>query len=472
MKLRKACVIGSLNWVSFSNGFVYGQVGSLINSLQKKEECVELGEGQISLIASTITMMNLVGTGLSAIITDKFGRRWPYIIFSLPLIINWIVLYNAREMYHFMISRIIAGISVGGLVTLNIFVTSEYTSPKTRAFYLNMVTTLTPALGTGLGHAIGLAIHWRTSAVVGIIPSALGVLLPYFWSESPHWLASKGRFDECQTTFRQLHGKTPNSERELALLIKMERSKLEMADKTNCKPTLKRLIVVFKRKYFWDLFVLSIFIHAYLTAAGKLIFSLLATVILEQITGTSNVFMYTLFVDGFIVIGSCLSCLFIRKTSMRTLLFSTGFTANVILVMFSLFYYFRNGQSYFDWINVSLLALYFIAINAGPYPLLEAMYSEMFPLELKVYIFTLSAIILIAALSLSIFLLPYIVSAIGYQGLFIMNAAIMSVSLVYIWWRLPETKGKTLQEIEVYFKTNNFNVEAVLTSSDQAKALI
>lgn len=417
-------------------------------------------------------MMNLFGTALTAVITDRLGRRWPFIFFSVPMILNWIILFNATEMYHFMISRVIAGISAGGFVTLNIFVTSEYTSPKTRVFFLNMITTAAPAIGTSLAHGTGLLVHWRITALIGIFPFVFGIFLPYFWVESPHWLASKGRFEECTVAFRKLHGKTPNSERELEFLIKIERSKREIVEHTNYRQNLRRLVFVFKRKYFWDLFVLSIFIHAYLAAAGKLVFSLLATVIIGEIAGKSNVLLYTLVVDAFVIIGSCMSCVFIRKTSMRTLLFSTGFTANIILVLFSVCYYCKNGESYFDWINVFLLALYFIIINAGPYPLLEAIYSEMFPLELKLYIFTLSCIILIAALSLSIILLPFIVESIGYQGLFLLNASIMSVSLVYIWWRLPETKGKTLQEIEVYFKTNSFNVEDVLTSHEQAKSLI
>lgn len=419
-----------------------------------------------------MTMMNLFGTALTAVITDRLGRRWPFVLFSVPMILNWLILYHATEMYHFMISRVIAGIAAGGFVTLNIFVTSEYTSPKTRVFFLNMITTAAPAIGTSLAHGTGLLVHWRITALIGIFPFVFGIFLPYFWVESPHWLASKGRFEECTVAFRKLHGKTPTSERELEFLIKIERSKREIVEHTNYRQNLRRLIFVFKRKYFWDLFVLSIFIHAYLAAAGKLVFSLLATVIIGEIAGKSNVLLYTLVVDAFVILGSCMSCVFIRKTSMRTLLFSTGFTANVILVLFSVCYYFRNGESYFDWINVFLLALYFIIINAGPYPLLEAIYSEMFPLELKLYIFTLSCIILIAALSLSIILLPFIVESIGYQGLFLLNASIMSVSLVYIWWRLPETKGKTLQEIEVYFKTNSFNVEDVLTSHEQAKSLI
>ncbi|XP_045783376.1 sugar transporter ERD6-like 6 [Maniola jurtina] len=467
----KAVTILGLNAVSLSNGFLFGQVAGLISSLQKNEEGIDLSEGQISLIASIFIMVCLIGFGLAAYVTDKIGRRWPVIIFSVPIIIQWIILYFSYNMFFFMLSRIIAGISSGALIILTIFVSAEYTNPKTRAFYLNTITTVAPAIGTSLGHSIGIVLQWRTVALIGIIPAASAVLFPFFWVESPHWLASKGRFEECEIAFRQLHGDKLNSERELQMIIKMEKTKLKLANETSCKPTLKRLFAAFKRKYFWGLILMSVFMHAYLAAAGKLVFSTLATVILEEITGTSDVLMYTLLVDGLIIVGSCMSCYLIRKTSMRTLLFTTGFFANAVLVVLSACLYFKNGQNYFNWINVVLLALYFILINAGPYPLIEAIFSEMFPLELKVYTFSLSGVILVSSLFLTILLLPSMVSSMGYHGLFLLNASIMSISLGYIWFRLPETKGRTLQEIETYFKTNNFDVEEML-STEQSKALM
>ncbi|XP_045783611.1 sugar transporter ERD6-like 6 [Maniola jurtina] len=468
---HKFFAIASLNWISLSNGFVFGQVASVVSSLQKREDGIDLTEGQISLIASTLTIMCMVGFALAAIATDKLGRRWPFTIFSIIIIINWIVLYYAKNMLHLMVSRVLGGVSVGGLVVLIIFVTAEYVPPNTRAFHLNMATTVASAIGTSLAHIVGISLHWRNVALFGILPAFISVFLPYFWVESPHWLASKGRFEESQTAFRKLHGKTEDTERELSLLIKMEQSKSDMAKETTKKSTVEKLLIILKRKSFWEPFILSLFMHAYLAASGKLVFSTLAPVMLEQITGKSDVLLFTLLVDGFLFVGACLSCFFIMRTNIRTLLFTTGFTANVILVIFSGLYYFRNGETYFDWINVSLLAFYFIIINTGPYPLLEALYGEIFPLELKVYIFAISGSILMIAFSLTIFLLPFIVSAIGYHGLFLMNAAIMTVSLGSIWLRLPETKGKTLQEIEVYFKAKTFDIEEVL-SNEQAKALI
>lgn len=246
---------------------------------------------------------------------------------------------------------------------------------------------------------------------------------------------------------------------------------MEVAKQTNCKPTLKKLFKVFRRKYLWDLLILSLFLNAYLVASGKLVYSLLGSVIVEDLTGTKNVFLFTFLIDGSMILGPCISSLFIRKTPLRTMLFTSGFAANVILLIFSLCYYFKNGQSYFNFINVVLLALYFVLINSGPYPVVETIYSEMFPLELKLYIYTISGGVLMATFSLSVFVMPYMVQSVGYHGYFLINAAIMSLSLSYIWFKLPETRGKTLQEIETYVKVKSFDVEEVI-SNEQAKALI
>ncbi|XP_052746005.1 glucose transporter GlcP-like [Bicyclus anynana] len=466
----KVFVLGSLNLISLSNGIIFGQAACVISSLQKNEEGIQLTEGQISLIASLLIITNVLGFGLGAFIADKFGRRWSFSISSILVVINWIVLYRAKDFYEFVLSRIIGGIAVGALWKLVIFVTAEYTSSKTRAFFLNMVTTVSPAIGTALIHVIGNILHWRTVTLISIIPSVIGAVIPYFWVESPHWLASRRKFEECQTAFRKLHGNTTNSERELLLLLKMETAKFNNAIETNSEPTFKRLLIAFKRKYFWELLLMSMFMHAYIAAGSKLVFTSLAMVMLKDITGTSDVLLFTLLVDSFMIIGSCIS-LFIRKTSVRTLLFSTGFAANVVIVIFSFCFYFRNGQTYFNWINVCLLAMFFILVNSGPYPLLDAIFSEMFPLELKLYIFSISGVVLVVLLSLTIFLFPYIVNAIGYHGLFLMNAGIMTISLGYMWVKWPETKGRTLQEIEVYFKANNFDVEEVL-SKEQTMNLI
>lgn len=372
-----------------------------------------------------------------------------------------------------MLSRFLGGLSSGSIWVLSAICAAEYTPQKSRGLFLSMILMVTPAFGIGLGHILGVLFHWRTLVLIGIALSSVSVLLPYFWVESPHWLALKGRFEECEEAFRKLHGHKADANHELQLLIKTESSKQKAAMETNTNHSnFRKFFMAMKKGYFWQLMLMTAFLYTYYAAAGKVIFNTLANVILKEMTGSSDVLLYMLLVDGSIFLGTCISCILIKKLSIRVLLFSSGLIANGVLIALSAGLYFSNGEVYIQWVNVTLLALYFIIIHVGPYPVLDIILGELFPLDLKLYCFLLASPLLVGTVFLCIIIMPYVVSAVGYHGLFLLNSAIMFICLGFFYVRLPETKGKTLQEIELYFKTKSFNVEEVLDSNKQTKALI
>ncbi|XP_069356336.1 facilitated trehalose transporter Tret1-like [Maniola hyperantus] len=469
---HKALVIGTLNWISLSWGYLQGQMAGMIGSLQKNEDGIDLSEGQIALLGSFMNLFNVFGLLLLTVISEKIGRRWCLIIASLPLIINYVLLFFAQTIEALLLSRFFAGVAYGFLWSMSAVGSAEYASFKSRGLSLSLVLMVVPTFGIGLGHVLGLLLHWRTTALIGIAISSVHVVLPYFWLESPHWLASKGRFEECEQVFRKLHGYKSSNEHELLLLIKLETKKQKTANEMNKNNIYRKVLQMLKKKYFWHLMIMSGVIFAYFAAAGRVIFTNLATVILEQMTGTSDVLLYTLVVDGFTFLGTCISCFLIKKMSIRALLFSSGMISNGILIALSACLYFKNNEVYFQWINVLLLAMYFIVINAGPYPIMEVLLGEIYPLELKLYCYLISTPLLLSTIFLSLLTLPYIVSLMGYHGLFLLNTGIMFICLAYLYVRLPETKGKTLQEIEVYFKTDSFNVDQIMSPSEQINTLI
>ncbi|XP_023942193.2 facilitated trehalose transporter Tret1-like [Bicyclus anynana] len=413
---------------------------------------------------------SVIGVTILGLFGDRVGRRWSFILFSIPTVIGWILAYFSRGFITLLLSRILNGTAAGAFSILSMIGAAEYTSPNTRAFYQSMISMVASALGMGIAHAAGVIIHWKTLSIFGMVLAILHICLPYISVESPQWLASRGRFDECQKAFRKLHGTKRSSENELRLLIKMETKKQILATETKLNNGFNKLMDALKKRYFWGLILTNCFAYTYFAFAGKVIFTNLATVILEEMTGNSDVLLYTLLVDGFVLLGTCVSGVLIKKMSVRVLLFTSGVTANLLLLVLSVCLYFKNDEKYFQWINVTLLAFYFIMANAGPYPVLDILLGELFPLEIKMYCFMLTTPILIGTIFGSILVMPMLVTAVGYHGLFFINAMVVFVCLGYFWLRLPETKGKTLQEIEVYFKTKNFDVENVI--NEQNKSLI
>lgn len=402
---------------------------------------------------------------LAGVVTEKVGRRRAIAFLSVPMILTWIMVYFASNFATFIASRVIVGISYGGVILLTYVTTAEYTTIKQRAVFLTIVTAVGPSVGTSVGHILSILMHWRTVALIGIIPTALSTILPLFWVESPSWLASRGRFDECVTAYRELHGRKEVTEVELRLLVDFEKTKQNdfTPNKTFYLSVLEKITSAFKHLYFWKITLLVAVICVYRVAGGRVLYNTLAITMLQEITGNPNILLFTLLVDGFIVTGSILPLYLFRKMKTRTLLFSFGLTSNFALIVLSAcLYYIPRDNVYFAWVCSSLLAFYFIIAYAGPYAVLELLLAELYPLELKSFCTFFFGTFAGFATFLSVKLAPRMFACMGYHGVFLLNSSIVFLCLGYLWFYLPETKGRTLQEIELYFRNGEFDNETDL----------
>lgn len=412
-------------------------------------------------------MTTIFGLAIAAIVTEKFGRRRAITILTMPVVISWLAMYLAQRMLVFMIARIILGLCFGGVLSLCVLSTAEYTAPKVRGFYLHMIVTAGAALGVAISNILGILLHWRTVAWMGIIPAFISALIPYLWVESPTWLASKGRFEECATAFKALHGNEKESEAELHLLIKIETQKQSDigGPSQSYALILRKLTTALRQKYLWKIAVLCTCLHVFRVATCRILICTFVITMIQNITGTSDILLFTLVADGCLVLGSFSSCFLIDRMKTRTLLFYSGIAANIILIALSISLHYYKVP----WVNCILLGLFIVIINAGPYPILESLFGEIYPLEIKSYCMAGFGIVGTVLLFLSIRLALPLFESIGYHGVFLLNAGLEFMCLSYLWFFLPETKGRTLQEIELYFKNNVFDGIDNLIKDEETK---
>ncbi|XP_034826811.1 facilitated trehalose transporter Tret1-like [Maniola hyperantus] len=455
--LRQALVVAGLAFCSLSDGFIFGQMSGMVDALNGKDSSIHLNDDEISWIASTINITCFCGFGLMTILTELFGRRKTITIVTTPVLICWLMVYFAQDKYTLLATRIIVGASYGGVLILTYINIAEYVAPDIRSLCLNLMTAFGTSAGTFLGHVLSLFLHWRNVALIGLIPTAISAILPLFWVESPSWLATKGRFKECERAFKKLRFQSKESDLELKLLINSQRAN-ENASKNNLFTSLfSKYVSACKEKCYRRVSILMMVISIYRVAAGRILFSTLIITMLQEMTGTSDILLFTLLVDGCTLVGAGISCVFVSRLQMRTLLFTSGPIANTVQIILAFcLYVWPDNSFYVRWIKVSLLALYCILISAGPYAVLETLLSELHPLDIKALsTFVLGALAGVLQF-LSIKLASYLFSVIGYHGVFFCNAGVVSLCLLYLYFYLPETKGRTLQEIQLYFIDNSY----------------
>lgn len=392
---------------------------------------------------------------------DRCGRKLTCFLSTIPICIGWILLYLSRNKTDIYLCKIVSGVSFSATFTMGMVILAEYTSPNMRTVFLNM-TIVANNIGILLAHGLGFIFHWRITALLGIIFPGLAALLIILWTDSPVWLASKGRYRECTEVFQALRGRSKSCKKELQLLIQVEKKKYEI--KIKKKETLWQQIFTslnaFRHIYFLKLLLLMAFACLFRSACGKIIFIFFIIGILKDINENMNVEVCTIMIDLIFIIGTVIACILIRLCRMRKLLFSCGLLANAVLICICLCLYihpFGSAKIYISWINISLLCFYFILICAGTFPVLDSLQGEIFPTEFKNIGSLISGILYTSTITSCVQFSVSMFPLIGFHGTFFIFSIVMLSCLLYFYKYLPETKGKTLQEIEIHIKDENLN---------------
>ncbi|VVC91956.1 unnamed protein product [Leptidea sinapis] len=217
------------------------------------------------------------------------------------------ILFYSTTITEIIICQVIIGVLPGAIVTVSIMIYTEYTSPKYRGVFLT-VKAATFFWGIWVANVIGAFFYWKNIAIVMFVCCALSSTI-FFWPESPMWLASKGRFDECALVHRWLNGHDPGSEKELSSLIKLHKAKLSnVNEKKSIKNEFRKYMEAIKMKTFYKPILLSVLTGLLYICSGKLACSAYAITIIKKIT-TSEEAAYNgmLILDGFTILGIGLS---------------------------------------------------------------------------------------------------------------------------------------------------------------------
>lgn len=390
---------------------------------------------------------------------DVIGRKKSHAIVLIPGILGWILISQASNVHTIIIGRLLGGFAASATVCLGAVVIGEYTSPSNRGMFLNLKTTAV-CLGNMFIHVSGHFYHWKTIALVGILPLTLAFCVVMTWPESPSWLASKNQFEESRKSFEWLRGTGDTSRQEFEELIRAQKERFaEKPMETSVKRKIYEFCLKFKRPDFIKPVLIVIFSGLLLEACGRHIFPAYAIQIISEVTGSkSNSFYYTLAIDIIITSSAFSSSVLVKLLKRRTLLLGSGFMAYFVLMSVCLYLFVADKGliSSHTWIPISIFVLYFILANLGCTPIPLALLGEIFPLPHR------GAGSLVAGFIMSLMLLfplqvtPYLLASIKVYGTFFFFGTLMGVALIALYFTLPETKDRTLQEIEDFFNNGRF----------------
>lgn len=305
-------------------------------------------------------------------------------------------------------------------------------------------------------YALGSQLHWRAVAWGGTVLPALSFLAIYFAPESPTWLARNNQQDRASKALTWLRGCPIAAKKELQKLTERFEQEQEQ-ERLDGSPqsfwhSLKEIALIKPLVIINGFHVLQILSGTYLVVfyAVDLISDLggsdintIQAAVLTAIVRLAFTFLY---------------CFLLLLMPRRSMVCISGLISGASCIAIAIFMYVRSGEpraSYHTYVAATLILIY-IGSNTGFLTMPGIMIGELLPAKIRGqiagYLFTVFNLLLFGVAKG----FPYAKAVLKTQGLFVMFGVASFGASLLMYLLLPETKGRTLHDIEDYFGQRNW----------------
>ena len=437
------CAVAAFGGLLF--GYDTAVIAGAIGYLQVKFELSPMLTGWA---ASSAIWGCVFGALFSGALSDKYGRKKVLLLSGLLFTLSALGSAVPDNLTQFVMARFIGGLGVGSASMLSPLYISEIAPAKIRGmlvtlyqlaivFGINIIYIVNYLIANTHDQVWNVQLGWRYMLGSEGIPAILFFILLFFVPESPRWLVKENRSDEALKILNKING--PEETHRILKEIKEAVNEEKGSFLDLFKPGIRKAMVVGS--------VLALF--SQVTGINAIIYY--APEIFKQVGFGSESALFQTMIIGFVnMLFTLVAIRFIDYWGRRTLLI-WGISGMVsCLLGMGMFFYFEITSG-------SLLLLFILgfiasfASSLGPIP--WVLISEIFPTKTRGTAMSFSIVILWLGVVLITQFFPVLLSLFGGAftfWIFMINALILLIfTLIFI----PETKQKTLEEIQGIWKS-------------------
>ena len=436
-------VVAALGGLLF--GFDTAVISGTINFIQPY---FGLSEAGLGWAVSSLLFGSIGGVFIAGKAGDHFGRKRVLMMAALLFLLSAIGSASAHVLFFFLISRILGGIAVGIASILSPMYIAELAPAKYRGTLVSM-NQLAIVIGILVAFfsnylLVGTGVNnWRWMLLVMAAPAILLFFSLFLVPESPRWLVARNRNDEAL----QVLIKTSGKESAQAELIEIEDTLKNQEESTFSELLSPRI-----RPLLFIGIILAVFQQ--ITGINTIMYY--APKIFANV-GQSNdtALLQTLMIGGTNLIFTLIAMALIDRFG-RKLLIIFGTTGMMLMLTGLSVLYFTNQTS-------GVLVLIFILgycafFSASLGPTVWVMVAELFPNRLRSKGMSVAVVALWIACTLVTIAFPIMLQKLSGGLTFLIFALICLANLLYVLKYVPETKGKTLEQLEKLFEVRGIPV--------------
>ncbi|XP_062134499.1 facilitated trehalose transporter Tret1-like [Drosophila sulfurigaster albostrigata] len=442
----------SVNLISVSFGANFGWVSTSIDQLMRPETSrldSELTNDGLGWLASVMSIGGLLGSIVFSWLADKFGRRACFLFMGTLVAVNWLLIIVARSLVQLCMARVLAGAIGGGCFAVIPVYITEMTEDRLRST-LGTFMSLSMCIGLLVMHILGYFLDYVTVAWIMLLIPAAFLCTFSFIPDTPEYLERYHK-NGVEKSLRYFRGISANENAqlqvELTKLCKpfatLENGDQSMDNKLHLKDFTNRKA----RKAFFIGF--GIILANQLS--GCLTMSKYISVVFRDAGSSLSPIGSSIVVILIQLVGTYSATLFVERAGRKTLMLIS--TAGICLGQVSMAFYYYMGQLNidsrpFNWLPIASLSFIMFCGSIGLLAVDHIVISEITPPKIRsvivrVHMVTMSAISICLAKAF-----PHMSESMGISGIVSMFAVFSFLLTIFIALYVPETKGKSIQEIQ------------------------
>lgn len=428
-------------------GYDTAVIAGAIGFLQIK---FQLSPVMVGWIASCALIGCIVGAMFAGSLSDWAGRKKILILSAILFAVSssGITLFDSINAFVFF--RIIGGLGIGIASMLAPMYIAEIAPADIRGKLVSinqlgivtgilLIYFVNAAIAGLYDEAWNIAVGWRWMFGSGLLPSGIFLVLLIFVPESPRWLSEHGKTDESLAILTRINGqqKAIIEQENIDRSILLEESG---AITELFKPGLRKALVIGV--------VLAIF--SQVTGINAIMYY--APEIFKSTgDGSNSALLQTILVGLVNLVFTFVAIKYVDRSGRKSLLLAGSAGMSVCLALTGAAFYFNMVQGWLVLITI-LAYIAFFAVSLGP--LTFVIIAEIFPNRLRGIAMSLCIFFLWAAVYLVSQTFPVLLQSIGNAYTFWIFMLMSIIAFLFVWKVVPETKGKSLEEIEEMWSKN------------------
>lgn len=435
--------------VALAGGFLFGYDTAVINGAnQFLKMFFQLTPFQEGIAGASAILGCIPGAMFAGFFSDRYGRRKVLFVCAILYALSGVLSAVPRTFTEFLLARFISGLGIGASSMICPVYVAELAPAVWRGrfgsfFQLGIVTGIFLTLFINarieaLGNAHwNVAAGWRWMLGAEVLPALFLLVLLFFVKESPRWLVQVGRESEARVTLEKIHG-AAEAEAEIAatrdVLKQSEAGFFELLSNARFRKVLVIAVLLMAFSQFSGINAIMYYSTKIFTTAG---------------VGVKDSFMASVVVGLVNLMFTLVAVALVDKAGRRILLLA-GLIAQVI-ALGVVGWMFKTNTGGIPLLIAILAFIGAFAMALGPIPWILC--SEIFPARVRGRAMSLATFTIWASCYLVAQTFPMLndSAAVGPALTFWIYAACSLAALIFVFFMVPETKGRSLEEIEASF---------------------